>query len=148
MTRPGYRGPISTTDIIIEYNDGTKEGIVFIERANPPRGLALPGGFAEEGLTLPQNARKEAWEETGLEVVLENELRPFTYSEPQRDPRGHMISHMYYGRGSGTLQAGDDAKKAMLLSIEEAKQLRGKGILVFDHEKILEDYLRHRGYIA
>ena len=69
--------PLMATDIIIEYNDGKKEGIVLIERKYPPYGRALPGGHWEEGLTLGQNAAKEAIEETGLEVRIENPDMPF-----------------------------------------------------------------------
>ncbi len=142
-----FRNPIPTTDIIIEYRNGVKEGIVLVTRRNPPYGLALPGGFAEHGLTLEENARKEAREETGLEVVLENPERPLcVHSDPRRDPREHIISVTYIGQGYGELKAGDDAKEAHLLSIGELCTLFGTGKLVFDHERILKKYLEHRGY--
>ena len=146
-TQRKYNGPYSTTDIIIKYTNGEKTGIVLIERKNPPYGKALPGGFAEVGLTLEQNACKEAREETNLEVILENPGTPLVYSDPKRDPRGHMISHTYYARGEGILRAGDDASGAELYTIEEVKEMFGKKILVFDHETILKDYLRTRGHL-
>ena len=144
--RPGYRNPIPTTDIIIEYCDGEKEGIVLITRKNPPYGLAIPGGFAELGLTLEENAQKEAREETNLEVELLNPGRPYVYSNPDRDPRFHMISNTYIAKGRGTLQAGDDAAKARLYSIDEVVELFGTGKIVFDHENILKEYLKCRRY--
>jgi len=64
--------PYLATDLIIEYNDGKKEGIVLIERRDPPYGIALPGGMAEYGLTLEENAAKEGLEESGLEFIVEN----------------------------------------------------------------------------
>ena len=92
--------PYPTTDIIIEYERAGKEGIILIMRKNPPIGLALPGGFAEYGISLEENARKEGKEETNLEVILENEEQPFcVHSDPQRDPRGHMISVTYIAKG-------------------------------------------------
>jgi ADP-ribose pyrophosphatase YjhB (NUDIX family) len=137
--------PIPTTDIIIEYQNG----IVLVERRNPPYGLAIPGGFAERGLSLPDNARKEAREETGLEIIIEgDEDEPFcVMSDPDRDPRYHMISATYIAKGVGELKAGDDAKAARVYTINEVKDLIENDGLAFDHAKILIKYLKHRGYI-
>jgi 8-oxo-dGTP diphosphatase len=148
----GYRNPFPTTDIIIEYRDGIKEGIVLITRKNPPYGIAIPGGFAEWGICLEDNARKEAMEETGLEIILENPGRPYVYSNPDRDPRGHMISNTFYAKGlwvaegHGSLRAGDDAKTVALYSIDEVIELVRNNGLAFDHGRILRDYLLNRGY--
>ncbi|NTV29664.1 MAG: NUDIX hydrolase, partial [Candidatus Omnitrophica bacterium] len=97
-------GPYICVDIIIEV-DG---GIVIIERSNPPFGWALPGGFVDRGESLETAARREAREETSLEL---EELKQFrTYSDPARDPRFHTITTMFTARGVGTPKAGDDAK--------------------------------------
>lgn len=142
-----YQTPIPTTDIIIEYDNGQKEGIVLITRRNKPYGLALPGGFAEKGLSLGTNAKKEAREETGLDVLIEDEDTPFCVrSDPNRDPRGHMMSVCYVARGSGELKAGDDAKTAILYSLSEVYALMGRGVFAFDHERILSRYMQQKGY--
>jgi len=144
--RQGYRNPIPTTDVIIEYRNGAKEGIVLITRKNPPHGIAIPGGFAELGLTLEDNVRKEAKEETGLDVVLESPEKPLTvHSHPERDPRYHMITTVYVGRGYGRLQAGDDAADARLYTIDEVRRLVENNGLAFDHARILQKYLEYRG---
>ena len=145
-----YRNPIPTTDVIIEYNNGKKEGIILVERKNPPYGLAIPGGFAEWGISLPENAKKEAKEETNLEVILNQpEDVPFCVkSDPSRDPREHMISVTYVARGYGTLRAGDDAKKAYLVTPDEIIQLIQQDKIVFDHPQILMKYLAQKGYIG
>ena len=135
--------PCLSTDIIIEYNDGKKEGIVLIERKFPPYGLALPGGHAEIGLTLEENARKEGSEETSLDVMIESLL--CVKSDPKRDPRVHMVAVVFVGKGKGSINAGDDAAAARLYSIEEVRALRGKEKFAFDHEKIIDEYLRWRG---
>ena len=141
----GYNNPIPTTDAIIEY----KGGVVLITRKNPPHGIAIPGGFAEGGLTLEENVRKEAMEETGLTYIVKRG-KPFEiFDDPKRDPRGHMISIAYAGRGYGELQAGDDAAGARVYSFDEVRQLiSGKSIdgmkLAFDHAEILEKYLNER----
>jgi 8-oxo-dGTP diphosphatase len=144
--REGYRNPIPTTDIIIEYGQRGKEGIVLIERRNPPFGYAIPGGFAEYGLSFAQNARKEALEETGLDLVfLHDEERPFLVkSSPDRDPRGHITSNTYLARGYGVLRAGDDAKNAYLFTLPEVKRLIERQELAFDHAEILSTYLRYK----
>jgi ADP-ribose pyrophosphatase YjhB (NUDIX family) len=136
-----YRNPIPTTDIIIQYNDGKKQGIVLITRKNPPYGLALPGGFAEYGISLEDNAKKEAIEETGLDIDILYPNEPTVYSSPDRDPRGHMISHTYIAEGKGKLRAGDDAKTAVLYSIQELEDMLDKDKFAFDHEDIIKDYL-------
>ncbi len=139
------RCPYLATDMIIEYNDGKKSGIVLIERKNSPLGLALPGGFAVYGLTLEENARKEAREETGLEFFIYEPEQPLcVHSQPDRDPRSHVVSVTYVGRGEGILCAGDDAKKAHLYTRERVQELLKDGAHRFafpDHIRILEKYL-------
>ena len=144
-----YKNPSPTTDIIIEYYDGKKEGVVLIERKNPPYGLAIPGGFAEYGLSLEDNAIKEAKEETGLDIILENPEHPLcVHSKPDRDPRGHMISIAYIAKGYGILKGGDDAKGARIYSIDEILELTNNNNLAFDHADILREYLIYRKYLG
>ncbi len=131
---PPYRNPLPAVDIIIE----TPEGLVLIQRKNPPTGTALPGGFIEEGESAEEAARREAREETGLEVELLELL--YLYSRPDRDPRRHVISAVFIARAKGRPTAGDDAARAFLHREETLP-----GDLVFDHREILEDYLRYRG---
>jgi 8-oxo-dGTP diphosphatase len=77
-----YKNPTPTVDCIIELPG---ERLVLIRRKNPPLGWALPGGFVDEGERLDQAAVREAKEETGLDVEVEEQF--FTYSDPKRDPR-------------------------------------------------------------
>ncbi len=96
-----HRNPVPTVDIIIEMeDDGRREGIVLIERKNPPHGWALPGGFVDYGESLEEAAVREAKEETSLDIELVRQFH--TYSDPRRDPRGHTITTVFIARAAGT----------------------------------------------
>lgn len=130
------RSPFPTVDIIIEVTraDG-KPGIILIKRKNPPFGWALPGGFVDYGESCEAAARREAREETSLEVEIVSQFH--TYSDPGRDPRSHTISTVYIAKGDGTPQARDDAQEVGVFTREDLPKS-----LAFDHEKILADYFK------
>jgi 8-oxo-dGTP diphosphatase len=132
MTRPTT--PDLAVDVIIELEDRPGRPIVLIERRFPPAGHALPGGFVDIGETVEVAARREAREETGLEIRLAGLLG--VYSDPSRDPRGHTVSLVYIATASGEPVAGDDAADILVVSPGNAPPL------VFDHGLILGDYLR------
>lgn len=139
---PGYirhiqddlgQGPYPTVDIIIEMPDG----VVVIERTNPPFGLALPGGFVDYGESLEDAARREAKEETNLDLV---DLRQMhTFSEPSRDPRFHTVTTVFIARGQGDPCAGDDAKGLKIIPYGDLLAHH----YAFDHQEILRLYLAH-----
>ncbi|MBF0121947.1 MAG: NUDIX hydrolase [Candidatus Omnitrophica bacterium] len=128
-------GPYVTVDIIIEMAGG----IVLIERTNPPFGWALPGGFVDRGESLETAAQREAKEETGLD--LEGLKQFHTYSEPSRDQRFHTVTTVFIARGIGKPAAGDDAKGLKVVPYEDLRRFR----YAFDHNQVIEDYLRLRG---
>jgi 8-oxo-dGTP diphosphatase len=129
-----YRNPVPTVDIIIEYQD---QGLVLIERANPPFGWALPGGFVDYGESLEVAAQREAQEETGLTVTLLGQFH--TYSDPRRDPRQHTITTVYVAQGQGHPQPADDARRLAVFAPEHLPQ-----VMAFDHRLILAEYLKVR----
>ena len=131
---PRRRSPTPTVDIIIEI---PLKGIVLIQRANPPLGWALPGGYVEYGESLEAAACREALEETGLKVELLGQLH--TYSDPRRDPRRHNISTVFVARAFGTPKAADDARSLEIFRLEDLPQE-----MAFDHAEILADYLKVR----
>lgn len=124
-----HRNPLPTVDIIIEHGGG----VVLIRRKNEPIGWAMPGGFVDYGESLEDAARREAREETGLDVKLKRQMH--TYSDPGRDRRFHTITTVYVAEGSGALMAGDDAGQAAVFGRDGLPQ-----DIVFDHRAILEDY--------
>ena len=126
--------PLATVDIVIE----TAGGIVLVRRRNPPPGWALPGGFVDPGESVAQAARREAKEETGLDVELTDLLA--VYSDPKRDPRGiFTISTAFIARADGHPVGGDDAAEARVVSLD-ALPLD----IAFDHPTIIADYRRFR----
>jgi len=127
-------GPFVTVDAIIELADG----IVIIQRSNPPFGWALPGGFVDYGESLEDAVKREAREETDLDLA---EIKQFhTYSEPSRDPRFHTIGTVFIAKARGKPKAGDDAAALKIIGLNEIKDLD----FAFDHKKILQDYIKYK----
>lgn len=132
-----HKNPTPTVDTIIQK--GSK--VLLVERKRDPfrQTMVLPGGFINEGELAEDAAIREVKEETSLDIELENILG--VYSDPSRDPRGHIMSTVFIGKISDKSDkkepiAGDDAattKWVDLASIEEEN-------MGFDHKKILMDY--------
>ena len=131
-----FRNPKLTVDLLIELADQPGQ-LVFIVRKNPPQGLALPGGFVDEGEFVADAAVREAKEETGLDVELTELFH--VYSDPRRDPRQHTVSTVFLARAAGHPIAGDDAARCIACLPDAAP-----GPLVFDHATIIADYLAYR----
>lgn len=129
-----YKKPAATVDLIVER----EEKILLIKRKHKPFKdmWALPGGYLEcEKETLEEAGIRELKEETGL--VASNLILLNNYSDPKRDPRGHVISHAYIVKeAEGDLIAGDDAADTRFFSLDDLPDL------AFDHERILQDYLK------
>jgi len=127
-------GPFVTVDAIIEL----AEGVVIIKRSNPPFGWALPGGFVDYGESLEDAVKREAKEETSLDLT---EIKQFhTYSDPRRDPRFHTIGTVFIAKAKGKPKAGDDAAGLKVVKRAELEKLD----FAFDHKKIIRDYLNSK----
>ena len=129
-----YQNPTPTVDLIIEIPG---QGLVLIQRTKPPLGWAFPGGFVDYGESLEDAARREAREETGLQVSLLGQFH--TYSDPKRDPRQHNITTVFVAWADGTPQAADDARSLQIYPPDDLPR-----DLAFDHGQILADYLQVR----
>ena len=132
-----------TVDVVLAVpvaRDGQDEGrwrVLLIKRGRPPfeGAWALPGGFVEPFEPLEKAARRELWEETGLEPARLEQLRAF--GDPGRDPRGWTVTVAHLA----------------VVSVEEARSLWPKAAsdavevawfdlgdlpeLAFDHADIL-----------
>lgn len=117
-----YPRPFLTADCVI-FAPGNHQGerqVLLIRRGGHPflGCLALPGGFAQQNEPLEQAAERELTEETGVHA-------PMTllgiYSEPNRDPRGWIVSAAYLADLPCTpdAQAADDAADAVWAKLDE-----------------------------
>ncbi len=128
-----FTNAASTVDLIIVNEKGT----LLIKRKDAPFKdyWALPGGYHECGQeTLEEAGVRELEEETSLKANINDLELLGVYSAPNRDPRGHVISHAYeVKKYSGIEKAADDAKDLKFFKVLPEK-------LAFDHAKILSDY--------
>ncbi len=136
------KGPYVTVDAIIEMPASPEQvrndGIVIVERSNPPFGWALPGGFVDYGESLEEAVRREAKEETGLDIV---NLKQFhTYSQPNRDPRFHTVGTVFIAQAKGKPRSGDDAADLKIVKLNEIEKIA----FAFDHKKIIQDYILYK----
>ena len=129
-----------TVDVVIFALRDWELQVLLIQRRLPPfeGGWALPGGFVRDGESLDAAARRELEEETGVRDVYLEQL--YTFGDPDRDPRGRVVTVAYYALLTGDavpLAAGTDAGAAMWMPARKHPPL------AFDHEGIL-DYALQR----
>ena len=128
-----YPRPALTVDIVLIKEGCEGLEILLIQRGHPPFAgqWALPGGFVDEYEPLEAAARRELFEETGLEAP---DLQQFgAFGDPGRDPRGWTVSVAFWTRIAGdiTPRAGDDASAARWWPLDALPSL------AFDHADIV-----------
>lgn len=109
--------------------------VLLVKRRSPPfAGMwALPGGFVQPEESLEEAARRELYEECGVEEVYLEQL--YTFGDPGRDPRGRVITVAYFALVPAerqALRAADDALDAAWFPAYSPPPL------AFDHAKILD----------
>ena len=130
-----YKNPIPTVDAIIHRYSS----ILLVKRKKDPykNCFALPGGFVNEGETIEEAIIREVYEETSLEVYPIGILG--VYSDPKRDPRGHMLTVVFIVlvvKGNPT--PGDDAQDISWIPTHTIGELE----IAFDHKLLIQDFLR------
>jgi len=124
-----------TVDVVIFTLRDDALQVLLVQRGTAPfkDRWALPGGFIREGEPLERAALRELEEETGVRDVYLEQL--CTFGDPDRDPRGRVITVAYYAliaTDRQTLAAGTDAAAARWYPAGSPPPL------AFDHREILE----------
>jgi len=140
-----HERPSLTVDVVAIAPVGGQYQVLLIQRHNPPFAgcWALPGGFVEPYEPLEDAARRELWEETGVEPARLEQL--YTFGDPGRDPRGWTVSVAYLAvldeQAARGLQpgAGSDAAGVGWFDLLDPPPL------AFDHAEIL---VHARGALA
>lgn len=127
--------PAVTVDLVILTIAGNELKVLLIRRGVEPfrNCWALPGGFVEMSESIEDAAARELREEAGVENVYLEQL--YTFGEPDRDPRGRVISVVYFALIDAEGQhvaAASDAKDAAWHSVFSPPKL------AFDHAEVLK----------
>jgi 8-oxo-dGTP diphosphatase len=138
-----YDRPSVTVDVVVFTLHKDELQVLLIRRGDPPfkDSWAIPGGFVESGESLEEAAARELHEETGLSLPYLEQL--YTFGDPGRDPRGWVISIVYFSlvpAEEAHLRAGDDATEAAWQPAYALPKL------AFDHAKILDSALTRLRY--
>ena len=142
-----------TCDAVIYGYEPSRLGynVLLIKRGRPDEPFygcwALPGGFMDPGENLDVTVAREMQEETGLtgpSNISGGVIVPLTqfgtFSDPERDPRGRVISTAYVAQvlmSRMTPKAADDAVDIGWFPFENLPPL------AFDHEKIIMTSMQH-----
>jgi 8-oxo-dGTP diphosphatase len=123
-----------TVDIIL--SDHSNKILIIKRKKDPFKDyFSLPGGFVNEGEKVEDAVKREAEEELLVKVEPIDILG--VYSDPKRDPRGHIISITFIAKIiSGEPKAGDGVAELRWLEINDLKNIE----FGFDHSKILTHY--------
>lgn len=136
-----FRHPVLGVTLIPVLPDGK---IVLVKRRDSGK-WSLPGGMVDWGNTVPETAKKELKEETGLHLVNFRDLAG-VYSDYHRDPRLHSISVTLEVEAVGIIDVTDSSE------ISEAKAFLvddlPRGDLAHDHDVQLSNYLQKIRTIA
>lgn len=120
--------------VVFGYEDGHISVLLIQRKFEPHKGAwAIPGGFVLQNESLEEAVERELHEETGVSINYLEQL--YTFGNPNRDPRGRVVSIAYFGLirpNSFNISASTDAENVQWFNITELPDLS------FDHKSILE----------
>jgi 8-oxo-dGTP diphosphatase len=129
-----FQKSMVTVDCVVFGLDERDLKVLLIQRGVDPfkSRWALPGGFVRMDEGLDDAALRELKEEAGVSHVFLEQL--YTFGDPDRDPRGRVITVAYYALvklSEHRVRATTDASEAAWFSVWDTPKL------AFDHEEIL-----------
>lgn len=139
--------PSVTATTIIQYMNK----VLLVRRLDFPYHdyWCFPGGFSNPHETIEEVGLREVREETGIDCIVPSEVIQLGIYTP-KDPRDTKFDDLWFydvglmvdltGRAFTQPKAGDDAKEAEWVDIEEVKNIN----LAFHHKKIFEAFLKRR----
>jgi 8-oxo-dGTP diphosphatase len=132
-----YHNPALTVDAVAVRGSGEEREVLLIRRGQEPwQGCwAFPGGFVDVGESPEDAVARELFEECNI-VGKASEIIAVR-GDPQRDPRGHIVSIFYrveVDANSGEPLAGDDAAEAEWVKLSQV-DLKNMGA---DHAEIIQ----------
>ena len=149
---------VSATATILVINGEDQEIILGVRSQHAdthPSKFCLPGGFLDAkcegcaGETLEDAAARELYEELQL-FVNKSRLHLFgVYSDPETDPRAHVVNVCYWieinREETRKLQAGDDLQALVKVRFKLSPNLLQTTLddMAFNHDVILAEGLRH-----
>jgi len=132
-----YHNPALTVDAVAVRGSGEEREVLLIRRGQEPwKGCwAFPGGFVDVGESPEDAVARELFEECNIVGKASGIIA--VRGDPQRDPRGHVVSIFYrvkVDRNSGEPFAGDDAAEAEWVKLSQV-DLEKMGA---DHAEIIQ----------
>ena len=123
-------------DVVLFTIQGNTLKVLLVKRQRPPyRGMwALPGGIVGTDESTDAAALRELQEETNIGNIYLEQL--YTFGEPNRDPRGRVITVAYYA----LVNWQRFQLKARQQEVSEADWFAVRRLpeLAFDHRRIVE----------
>jgi 8-oxo-dGTP diphosphatase len=131
---PYPRPNLAVDCVVFGLDEPNQLQVMLIRRGLPPfqNQWALPGGFVHVDESVDQAARRELWEETGLQEVFLEQL--YTFGAVDRDPRERVVTVAYYALVNlreHAVRAMTDAAEAAWFPIADLPSL------AFDHDQII-----------
>ena len=136
----GFAKHAIAVDVVLFTIQGGTLKVLLVKRQRPPyRGAwALPGGIVGPEESVDDAALRELQEETNISRIYLEQL--YTFGEPNRDPRGRVITVSYYALVNWQqfqLKARQRVSEADWFAVKRLPEL------AFDHRRIV-DYALER----
>lgn len=134
-----YQNPAIATDIVVFGYSQEKLSVLLLNRKDAPfkNEWTLPGAFLQMEETFEQACTRVLDTKLGIIKLYLEQL--YSFDEPDRDPRGRVISVAYYSLVNPSkfeLSAGSMANDVLWFDIEKMPKLG------FDHKTIFDAALQ------